>query len=193
MWENGAGAAQVSTQGTSVYYEPDADTVPETGTEVKIIDIGFCPRSLPPNVRSGLSHLQQHHHHTVLTTSPATVCHFRSYTDALVAQLVKNPPAMQETPVWFLDREDPLEKGEAPHSSILGLPWWLGGKESTCNAGDTCSIPESGRAPGEKTAAHSSILAWETPWTEEPGGLQPTGSQRVGHDGATKPPAPPLK
>ena len=31
-------------------------------------------------------------------------------------------------------------------------------------------------------AAHSSILAWETPWTEEPGGLQFMGSQRVGHD-----------
>ena len=29
----------------------------------------------------------------------------------LVAQLVKNPPAMQETPAWFLGREDPLEKG----------------------------------------------------------------------------------
>ena len=35
---------------------------------------------------------------------------------------------------------------------------------------------------------HSSILAWEIPWTEEPGGLQPTGSQRVGHDWVTKPP-----
>ena len=32
------------------------------------------------------------------------------------------------------------------------------------------------------TAAHSSILAWEIPWTEEPGRLQSTGSQRVGHD-----------
>lgn len=31
-------------------------------------------------------------------------------------------------------------------------------------------------------AAHSSALAWETPWTEEPGGLQPPGSQRAGHD-----------
>ena len=31
-------------------------------------------------------------------------------------------------------------------------------------------------------AAHSSILAWEIPWTAEPGGLQSTGSQRVGHD-----------
>ena len=33
-------------------------------------------------------------------------------------------------------------------------------------------------------ATHSSILAWEIPWTEEPGGLQSMGSQRVGHDGS---------
>ena len=36
----------------------------------------------------------------------------------------------------------------------------------------------------EEMATHSSILAWEIPWTEEPGGLQSTGSQRVGHDWA---------
>ena len=41
---------------------------------------------------------------------------------SLVAQVVKNPPAMQETPVRFLGQEDPLEKGEATHSKILGLP-----------------------------------------------------------------------
>ena len=35
-------------------------------------------------------------------------------------------------------------------------------------------------------AAHSSIPAWEIPWTEEPGGLQSMGLQRVGHDLATK-------
>ena len=34
----------------------------------------------------------------------------------------------------------------------------------------------------EDTEAHSSILAWRIPWTEEPGGLQLIGSQRVGHD-----------
>ena len=34
-------------------------------------------------------------------------------------------------------------------------------------------------------ATHSSILTWEIPWTEEPGGLQSMGSQRVGHDQAT--------
>ena len=37
----------------------------------------------------------------------------------------KNLPAMQETLVQFLGWEDPLEKGQATHSSILGLPWWL--------------------------------------------------------------------
>ena len=40
---------------------------------------------------------------------------------SLIAQLVKNPPAM-ETPVRFLGWEDPLEKGLATHSSILGPP-----------------------------------------------------------------------
>ena len=35
----------------------------------------------------------------------------------------------------------------------------------------------------EGTAAHSSVLAWRVPWTEEPGGLHFTGSQRVRHDG----------
>ena len=57
-------------------------------------------------------------------------------------------------------------------------------KESACNAGDPGSIPGSGRSLGKGMAAHSSILAWRIPWTEEAGGL----SQRVGHDRATKPP-----
>ena len=65
------------------------------------------------------------------------------YMDSLMAQQVKNLPAMQETLVGSLSREDPLEK---------------------------------------EVATHSSILAWRIPWTEEPGGLQPKGSQRVGHD-----------
>ena len=38
---------------------------------------------------------------------------------SLMAQRVKNPPAVQETPVQFLGWEDPLEKGKAIHSSIL--------------------------------------------------------------------------
>ena len=44
---------------------------------------------------------------------------------SLIAQLVKNPPAMQETLVRFLGWEGPLEKGKATHSSILAwrIPW----------------------------------------------------------------------
>ena len=59
-------------------------------------------------------------------------------------------------------------------------------KNPPANAGDardTGSIPGSGRSP-EGMATHSSILAWRIPWTEEPGGLQSSGSQRVGHDWA---------
>ena len=51
----------------------------------------------------------------------STICHL--IIASLVAQLVKNPPAMQETPVIFLGQEDQLEKKEAIHSSIHGLPW----------------------------------------------------------------------
>ena len=62
---------------------------------------------------------------------------------SLVAQLVKNPPAMWEIWVQSLGWEDPLEEG---------------------------------------MAIHFSILAGESPRTAEPGELQSTGSQRVGHD-----------
>ena len=50
-------------------------------------------------------------------------------------------------------------------------------------------VPSLGQEdPLEKEmATHSSILAWEIPWTEEPDGLQSMGSQRVGHDWATNP------
>ena len=64
----------------------------------------------------------------------------------LVAQMVKCLPAMWETRVRFLGREDPLEK---------------------------------------EMATHSRTLAWEIPWTEEPGGLPSMGSQRFWHDWAT--------
>ena len=56
---------------------------------------------------------------------------------------------MQETLVQSLGWEDPLEKEYAIHSSMLGLPLWLAGKESSCNTGDLGSIPGLGRSPGE--------------------------------------------
>ena len=46
---------------------------------------------------------------------------------------------------------------------------------------DTGSIPGPGRCPEEGVATHSRVLAWRSPWTEEPGELQSTGSHRVGH------------
>ena len=57
-----------------------------------------------------------------------SVPRFPFYTKSrasLIAQLVNNPPAMQETPVQFLGWEDSLVKGQATHSRILGLPFWL--------------------------------------------------------------------
>ena len=51
---------------------------------------------------------------------------------SLLAQLVKNPPEMQETRVQSLGWEDPLEKGMANHSSILAwrIPWTVKSKRS---------------------------------------------------------------
>ena len=74
----------------------------------------------------------------------------------LVAHMVKNLPAVQETWVWSLGQEDPLEKRMATRYSME-----------------------------KRMATRYSILAWRIPWTEEPGRLQSMGSQRAGHDWAT--------
>ena len=58
-------------------------------------------------------------------------------------------------------------------------------KNPPANAGDVRDadpIPRLGRSPGGGQTTHSSVLAWKIPQTEEPCGLQPTGSQRVRHD-----------
>ena len=69
---------------------------------------------------------------------------------------------------------------------MLHFPGGSEVKASARNAGDLGSIPGLGRSPGsfleKEMATHSSILAWRIPWTEEPGWLLSTGSQRVGHD-----------
>ena len=81
-------------------------------------------------------------------------------------------------------------------SGTVGFPGGSEVKASACNAGNLGSIPGSGRSPGEgngnplqysclenpmekEMASHSSILAWKIPWTEEPGRLQNTGSQKI--------------
>ena len=68
----------------------------------------------------------------------------------------------------------------------MGFPEGSDGEESACNSGDPGSIPGLGRCPAEGNATHSSILAWEIPWTKEPGGLQSIALQRVGYDSVAK-------
>ena len=92
---------------------------------------------------------------------------------SLVAQLVKNPPAMQETWVWSLGWEDALEKGKATHSSILaGRILW------------DCRVSLE-----KAIATYSSTLAWKIPWMEEPVGLLSMGLHRVGHNWSDLPAA----
>ena len=61
------------------------------------------------------------------------------------------------------------------------------GKESACNAGDLVRSQGWEDPLQKEMATHSSILAWRSPWTKEPGRLQSMGLQRAGHDSATKP------
>ena len=70
-------------------------------------------------------------------------------------------------------------------SFVFGLPRGSVVKKSTFDAraaGNFGSISGSGRSLEKGMATHSSILAWRIPGTEEPGGFQSMGSQRVGHD-----------
>ena len=65
---------------------------------------------------------------------------------------------------------------------MAGFPGGSASKETTCNAGDLGSIPELERSPGEGNDYPLYILPWSIAWTEEPGGIQSMGLQRVGHD-----------
>jgi len=78
---------------------------------------------------------------------------------SLVAQLVRNQPAMQETPVQFLGQKHPPGEGRLRTSVFLGFSGDSAGKESTCNAGDLGLIPGFGRFLEKGMATHSSILA----------------------------------
>ena len=60
----------------------------------------------------------------------------------------------------------------------MGFPGGSVVKNPPTSAGDVDSIPGLGRFLGQEIAAHSSILAWEILWTEEPGRLESMGSQK---------------
>ena len=83
---------------------------------------------------------------------------------SLIAQLVKNLSAMQETPVKFLGREDPLEKGKSTHSSLLGLPLVAQLVKNPPAMRETWVRSLGWEDPLEKgKATHSGILAWRIP------------------------------
>ena len=84
------------------------------------------------------------------------IIHYLSFCDrlhfawaSLIAQLVKNLPAMQETPVQFLGQEDPRRRDRLPTPVFLGFLYSWTGKESACNVGDLGPFPKLGRSPGE--------------------------------------------
>ena len=65
----------------------------------------------------------------------------------------------------------------------LGFSGGSDDKESTCNEGDLGSIPGLGKIPRRRAWQPTpGFLSGESPWTEEPGGLQSMGSQRVRHN-----------
>ena len=68
---------------------------------------------------------------------------------SLVAQLVKNSPAMQETLVRFLGQEIPWRRDWLPTPMFLGFPCGSAGKESACNTENLGSRPGLGKSPGE--------------------------------------------
>ena len=65
---------------------------------------------------------------------------------------------------------------------VHSVPGGSESKQFACNAEDLSSIPESESSLEKGMASHSRILAWRIPWTEEPGGLQSMGPQRVRHN-----------
>ena len=64
----------------------------------------------------------------------------------MIAQLVKNPPAMQETSCIG---KFPWRRDRIPTPVFMGFPYGSAGKESACNVGDLGSIPGLRRSPGE--------------------------------------------
>ena len=79
------------------------------------------------------------------------ICKYLYFSDwaSLVAQLVKNSSAIQETPVWLLGQQTSWRRDRLLTPVFLGFPGGSGGKESACNVGDLGLIPGLGRSPGE--------------------------------------------
>ena len=83
---------------------------------------------------------------------------------SLIAQLVMNPPAIQENLVQFLSGEDPWIRDRLPTPVFLGFPCGSAGKESTCSVGDLGSIPGLGRSPEEGKGYPLQYSGLENSW-----------------------------
>ena len=78
-------------------------------------------------------------------------------------------------------------KKESNNEIAIRLPWWLSGKEPTCQCRRMWIQSLGPKDPLEKEmATHSSIVAWEILWTEEYGGVQTIELQKCWHNLATK-------
>ena len=105
---------------------------------------------------------------------------------SLIAQLVNNPPAMQENPVRVLGRKDPLEKGKATHFSILGLPLWLSWWRIRLQCGRRGFDPPRFDPWVGKIPWRREQLPTPGFWPGEFHGLySPWGLKKVGHDWST--------
>ena len=82
------------------------------------------------------------------------------FGSSLIAQLVKNPPAMQEILVRFLGREDCWRRESLPTPVLLGFPCGSAGEQPACNEGDLGSIPGLGWSPGEGKGYPPTPVFW---------------------------------
>ena len=78
---------------------------------------------------------------------------------SLITQLVKNPPAMEETWLNSWVEKIPWRRDRLPTAVFLGFPYGSAGKESACIVGDLGSIPGWEELLEKRKATHSSILA----------------------------------
>ena len=156
--------------------------------------------------------IQQTSHKTPVTvallvkTPPAKAGDIR-FTDSISA-LGRSPRGGHGNPLWYSCLKNPMDRGDWQATVYRAAKSWTllkwhsmhtpGSSRASVVAQSLKNSPVMqetwvqtlGRKdPLEKEmTTHSSILAWEIPWTEETGGLQLTGLPKVGHDLVTKPP-----
>ena len=136
----------------------------------------ICPTPLP-GYHTGISRsgIQEH---ALLTREEGSLVH-RIIWESLLSNL-------KDVSEFGSGEKSRRAQGHKPQKLFLytHTPAGLVVKNPLANRGDMGSIPRWGGAPGGRNG--SIILVWRIPWTEQPGGLQSMGSQRVWHNRATE-------